>query len=342
MPPSPSGDQLAQLEDGDPGPLYWVCGKERFLVDRAVDLIKARVLDPRTRDFNYDSLYAKETTPPKLIGLARMVPMMSKRRLIVVRDADAWDAKELDQLSAYCALPIDETCIVFVADKVDQRMKFFTAFKKRGVLLKLDPLPERALPGFVRDEMRRRKLRVAPDAAEMIVTEVGAELGSLVDAIERLELYVTADQGRREVLAADVEAVVSSTRTRSVFELSDAIGEGDAGRALNALGSLLRAREPGLKILAMIGRQVRLLLHARQLLDDKTPRGAMAGALALPPFIADKLADQARRFDAAQLVTMHAAIHRTDLLLKSSKLEDARWLELLVLELVSRRKKARA
>jgi DNA polymerase III subunit delta len=166
---------------------------------------------------------------------------------------------------------------------------------------------------------------------------VGADLGQLTDAIERLVLYAAG----REVSAEDVEAVVTSTRTRSVFELSDAIGEGDAARALAALGSLLKAREPGLRILAMIARQVRLLLQARGLLDEKANKYRMAEALKLPPFVVDKLESQARRFDIASLVDMHRAVYRTDQLLKSSKVEDDRWLESLVLELARRRAPAK-
>jgi DNA polymerase III delta subunit len=57
----PSGaDPLATLREGEPGPLYFLYGKERYLLDRAVDLLRARVLDPRTRDFNYELFYGKE------------------------------------------------------------------------------------------------------------------------------------------------------------------------------------------------------------------------------------------------------------------------------------------
>lgn len=329
------GDPLAALRDGDPGPLYWFSGKERFLVDRAVTLVKERALDPRTKDFNYDLLYAKEAGPQKILAAARTLPMMARRRLVIVRDADALDAKELEQLVAYVEKPSPETCLLFVAEKADLRLKFFTTFKKQGVLLKLEPLAERQLPAFVREEARSRGLRVQPDAASLLVAEVGSELGLLVDAIERLALYAGASEGKREVRIEDVEAVVASTRTRSVFELSDAIGEGNLGRALGALGSLLKAREPALRILAMVARQVRLLLTARSLLDARASRGELAEALGLPPFVVEKIEAQARRFDARALVAMHRVVFETDQRLKSSKVDDERLMEKLVLDLVA-------
>ncbi|MSP62419.1 MAG: DNA polymerase III subunit delta [Myxococcales bacterium] len=334
----PPGDPLDALREGAPGPLYWIHGKERFLVDRAVALIKERVLDPRTRDFNYDLLYGKEAGAQKILGAARTLPMMAKRRLVIVRDADGLDAKQLDALSSYVADPSPETCLVFVADKADQRLKFFTTWKKRGILLKFDPLPERQLAGFVRGEGALRGLRFEVGAADLIADEVGADLGQLVDAVERLELFVGA---RKQIGPADVEEVVTTTRQRSVFELCDAIGAGDTARALGALGSLLGAREPALRILAMIARAVRQLMQVRDLLDRRAGRQEMMEQLGLPPFVVEKIEAQARRLDAATLRGMHAAVYRADRTLKSSKLDDDRVMELLVLSL-ARRKPQRA
>src|SRR4051812_30518692 len=111
-------DPFEQLGDGE-GPLYWICGKERFLVDRAVTGIKERVLDPRTRDFNYDLFYAKEAGAPRIVGAARTLPMMAKRRLLIIRDADALDAKGLEPLIPYVGDPAPESCLVFVAEAAD-------------------------------------------------------------------------------------------------------------------------------------------------------------------------------------------------------------------------------
>ena len=149
----PSGaDPLATLREGEPGPLYFLYGKERYLVDRAVDLLRARVLDPRTRDFNYELFYGKEAGASRIAQAARTLPMMAKRRLILVRDADEMKADELGGLVSYVSDPAPETCLVFVGEKADQRLKFFSAFKKHGELVKLEPLYERQLPDFVRGE----------------------------------------------------------------------------------------------------------------------------------------------------------------------------------------------
>jgi DNA polymerase III subunit delta len=329
----PTGnDPLAPLRDGDPGPLYFIHGKERYLVDRAVDLVRSRVLDPRTRDFNYELFYGKEAGASKIVQAARTLPMMAKRRLILVRDADEMKADELAGLIPYVNDPAPETCLVFVGEKIDARLKFFTAFKKKGVALKLDPLYERQLPDFVRGEARARGVSIDAPAVQMIVDEIGAELGQLADAIERLALFVSA-RDDRTVGAADVDAVVATTRQRSVFELANAVGEGARPRALAALSSLMGARESGVRIVAMLARHTRQLWVTQELLQRTSDKFEVAQALGIPPFFVDDIIKQARRLDRARLGRMHAGLFKADKDLKSSRLEDERILEALVLDL---------
>jgi DNA polymerase-3 subunit delta len=329
----PSGaDPLATLREGEPGPLYFLYGKERYLLDRAVDLLRARVLDPRTRDFNYELFYGKEAGGSRIAQAARTLPMMAKRRLILVRDADEMKADELGGLVSYVSDPAPETCLVFVAEKADQRLKFFSAFKKHGELVKLEPLYERQLPDFVRGEARARGVTIAPDAVTLIVTEIGAELGQLADAVERLAMYAGE---RKQITADDVDKVVATTRQRSVFELANAVGAGDRASALAMLSSMLGARESGVRIVAMLARHLRQLWITSELLQRTRDKFEIASALGIPPFFADDIIRQARTLDAAKAKRMHAALFTADKNLKSSRLDDARLLETLILELTT-------
>jgi DNA polymerase-3 subunit delta len=312
-------------------PLVYLCGDERFLVDRALEMIKAAMLVPATKDFNYEVLHGKEAGVARILACARTLPMMAPRRLIVVRDADALSADELGQLSGYIASPAPETCLCMLAEKADLRLKFFTLWKKHGMLLKLDPLSERQLPSFVEAEARRLKVKLEPGAAGRIAEEIGSDLGQIVDALERLACYV-ADGA--PIRIADVEEVVAATRQHSVFELIDAVGGGNRPEALRLLSGMLALREPALRLLAMLGRHVRQLWQTCDLMTHGTRGpGEVASALGVPPFVASRLLEQARRLDSRRVNRMHEAIYQTDRTLKLSKLEDERIMEQLILHL---------
>lgn len=332
-PLQPLSDALAQVTAGQPLPLVFLCGKERFLIDRALDAIKAAVLNPATREFNYDTLHAKESGVARIVACARTLPMMSKRRLVLVRDADELSADELGGLSGYVAQPVPETCLCFIGEKADQRLKFFTLFKKHGLLLKLDPLNDRQLPSFVETEAKRLGARLEPGAAARIADEIGADLGQIVDALERLTLYVKAGAPIR---IGDVEEVVATTRQHSVFELIDAVGAGNRASALALLGGMMALREPALRLLAMLARHVRQLWQTCDLLaGGRVGSGEVASALGVVPFVAMKLLDQARRISSPRVSAMHEAIYQVDRALKLSKVDDQRLMEQLILRLCS-------
>jgi DNA polymerase-3 subunit delta len=331
MAPPPTGDPLAPLRSGEIGPLYFLYGKERFLLDRAVDLVRSRALDPRTRDFNYEMFQGKEATAARIVAAARTLPMMAKRRLVLVRDADEAKTDELNGLVPYLQKPAVETCLVFVGEKPNQTTKFFTAFKKAGIVLKLDPLPERRLADFVREEARARGVSLEAGVAELVRDEAGPELGQLADAVERLAMYAGE---RKQVTLADVEAVVATTRQRSIFELCDAVADGSRARALEVLGSMTAGSESGVRIVSMLARTVRQLWTARELIARRAANAEITQALGLPPFIAEQIIQQARRFDRATFERMHDALFRADRDLKSIRLDDARVLERLMLELM--------
>jgi DNA polymerase-3 subunit delta len=332
-------DALEQLTTDDADPVLLIYGKERYLVDRALQTVRERVLDPRTRDFNYELFQGKEATGDRVVNAARTLPMMARRRLVLVRDLDAMKADEQAKLIPYLEAPAPETCLVLEAEKLDQRTRFGQAAKKRARSVKLEPLYERQLIGFVRAEARRRGVRFDTGAAELLCDDIGADLGALADTIERLALFAAQKPDGGAVSAADVEAQVPGGRQRTVFELADAVGRGDRGRALAILSAMMDGRESGVRIVAMLSRHVRQLWTADALLREKTPRAELAPALGVPPFFVDGIVDQARRIGQGgerAFRALHDALYRADRALKSSRLEEPRLLEGLIMEMTSR------
>jgi DNA polymerase-3 subunit delta len=328
-------DALERL-GADADPTWFVYGKERYLVDRALQRLREGVLDPRTRDFNYELFQGKETTAERVINAARTLPMMARRRFVLVRDFDTMKADEPARLLPYLEAPAPETCLVLEATSLDQRTRFGQGVRKLARVVRLEPLYERQLLGFVRAEARRREVRFEVGAAELLCEEIGADLGALADTVERLSLFAAPKGG--QVSAAEVEAQVPGGRQRTVFELADAVGRGDRARALGILASMIDGRESGVRIVAMLARHVRQLWNADALLRARAPKAEYAAALGVPPFFVDGIVDQARRIGRGgegAFRALHDALYRADRALKSSRLDEPRLLESLVLEMTS-------
>ncbi len=314
-------------------PIYFLAGEERLLIDRLVAKIRGKVLAGGAAEFNHDQVGAKETGGGAIVQLARTVPMMGDRRLVEVQNAEGLAAKDYEQLLPYVENPVSSTILIFTATKVDGRLKFFKALDKAGYLGRFDPVRGAPMLRFLDSEAKRLGARLGPGVAELLVDLVGSDFLALASAVEKLCLFV----GEGGVVDAEqVDSVVAQTRQAVIFELTDAVGAGNLGSALSSLQNLLQAGEPQQRILFMIARQYRLIWRALDAMAEGARGGDLAGAIGVPPFVARKIGDQARRFDVHTIHEAHAEIYRADRALKSSRLPRNLILERLVMGLCAR------
>ena len=280
------------IKSGKVAPVYVLTGTDPLLTQRAVAALIDATVPPASRAFNLDAMEGKGTSASAILNAARTLPMMGKRRLVLIRDAEAAGADTLTGLVSYLDSPSPETVLVLVCGKVDGRLKFFAAAKKKGFLVELT-VP-RQLGGWILDEARRVGARIDGEAARRLEEVVGRDVSRLAGAIEQLALYA----GEGTSISVDhVDALVADTSQRTVFQLNDAVGQGDRISALRAVGKLFEQRESAIGVVIMLARHVRQLALYQALVAERTPPGEFARILGVPPFVIDKsLAPQARRF----------------------------------------------
>lgn len=329
-----TADPFSELEKSGLKPVYAIDGEERVLVESFVTKLLDQALPAAARDFNYESFTGKEADLSRVLDAAMTLPAFAERRVVRVQQADKMKMEPVDPLLRYLAEPSETTVLIFVAEKFDARAKVYKAFQKAGAAVRFPRPKPQQMPDLIEAQARARGIRIDPSAARLLAETVGADLTAAAQALEKLELYKGVDSAE-SIGRADVSELVAHVREESVFDLVDAIGTRDRAKALELLHRLMSAqREPGLRLLAMVARHVRLLMRAQAHLAGRGGPRELPSVLGLPPFLADKLARQARSFGRAQLVSGHARIKRADRLLKSSRLSDLRVMERLALELM--------
>jgi DNA polymerase III subunit delta len=307
---------IDEVEKGKIAPVYFVHGKERYLVEQLIAKLRAALVTGPMAAFNFRRVRAKETSGAEISAEARTVPMMAANRLFVIDGADDLSAEDWEALEGYLASPAKETTVVFTAEKFDLRRSVYAKANKRGEIHTAEPLSERSLPGFVKRLAAKRKVELEGGVDLAIAASVGADAAALDDAVERLGLFVGEGGTVRE---EDVAEVITAVRQRSVFDLVDAVGQRRRAEAVSLLVKLLAAREEPLRLLALLARHYRQLLAARIAGQEGAGESEIASRLGVPPFVARKLLAQSSRFGGAELETALSRIARADLELKSSR-----------------------
>jgi DNA polymerase-3 subunit delta len=300
---------LAEVAAGRLEPIYVLHSEHPILIERALTAIRDAVVPPAARGFNYDIVEGKPTGA-RIVALAQTLPMMAQRRLIYVRDLSAMPADDADALLAYLAKPNPSTVVVCVVSKLDKRIKLYAQLSRKGYLHVLEA--PRQLAPWVRAEAKHRGVPLDAAAITRLVDAVGDDLSRLALTVEQLGLYA----GGRPVTADDVDELVADTRERTVFELTDAIGAADRGRALAAVASLCDQRESAVGVVVMLARHVRQLSLVYTLRDTNVPRPSWGQLLGVPPFVVDKLISQARSYTPRALATATRRLANADRALK--------------------------
>ncbi len=307
------GDLEKRLKRREFDPVYLLYGEETFLVDRAVDLILERALDPATRSFNADVVYGGATAGADVLALATSFPMMADHRVVVVREFEKLAEKE--RLEPYLSDPLPSTILVLVTAKPDFRMKIFKSLEQHAASLEFRHLQDEEIADWITAKAKQQGKTIAPEASRLLQSYIGSSLRDAANELEKVSLFA----GDRAALTeSDVKAVVALSRDFSVFDLQRAIGLGDLPQAQMVLSAMLSSGENALGIIVMLTRffQKVLLVHA-----VRGPRGSeyqLASRLRLSPAHVREYLQAASRFPPARLERCFRALLEADEQMKTS------------------------
>jgi DNA polymerase III subunit delta len=302
-------------------PVVLVIGAEQYLQGQVWHAVRASVLKNSVPGLNEDIFTATEVPVDTIIGTARTLPMLAKRRLVAVRQIERWEANAkgnsdaLDRIAQYSADPVPSTVLVLSGAKLDGRKRLATMAKKGNWLVTCEPIARAAIPGFIAAKAKQKSARITPSAAELILEVTGTDLAAITDAIERLCLYVGPDG----VIDEDaVGTCLARVKTSTVWELVGAIGHRDLGRALAALDAVYDPKDRGLPIVGTMAWSARQLLRFEAALRSGRNPAEAAQQAGAPPFRANELADQCRRLTRADLERWLEVISGIDVALKGA------------------------
>jgi DNA polymerase III subunit delta len=333
---------ISEAKAGNLRPVYLVIGEEAYLEAEVLAALKTAALAGGVPGLNEDRFVAGEVDVDRVLAAARTLPMLAKRRLVVVRNLERWEPREgneskeggklaLDRLAEYAKNAPPTTTLVLVGAGLDKRRRLVTTARSEGFLVSCEALARGDLPRFVQEKVRERGCRIAPDVADAVAELTGPELAQVSDAIERVCLYV--GQGGDVTEAAVAECVVR-LRPSTVWELVGAVGRRDAGAALAALDQVYDPADRGIRLVGLLAWSTRQLVKFDAAVRSGLGASEAAVRAGAPPFKARELAQQAKSLGPGDLAKFLVRLADLDAELKGgSKRPPKSSLERLILDL---------
>jgi DNA polymerase-3 subunit delta len=183
-----------------------------------------------------------------------------------------------------------------------------------------------------------RGVKMDADGARELVDALGGDMMMVSNELEKLILYVGE---KKRITLGDVETMVLAAKQRSLYELTDAISARERVRALETLDAILTSGDGDeaaighLYMLAKTFRQMLVILE-RNVRDQRMLWAALWQGFRVPPFAADDIIRQARRYKSKRELTRALRlVAKADLALRSNPVSKRLVLEKLIMELTA-------
>ena len=334
---------LARLEKGRPIPAILLLGDEPYLRDICRAHLIERFVPEAARVWAVSRYSAGRGETQTALEQAQTMAMLSPLQLVFVEDAEAIEKlgeksreEATAQLAAYLEDPAPFTVLVVEATGLDQRMKLGKLLAEKTLVVDcgLGEQPDERLAAAVlmaRAIAKEQDVEFEKGAAEDLSEFVAADLMRLKTEIDKLATHAVE---RKLIRRADVNALVVSEKTTTVWELADLLASSQGKKALEFLDRLLREGEEPLQMLGAITWMYRKLIEASEV-KGVANGWQVARALGMRPEQAELALQSARKISKPRLLGALGALRRADDRLKGGT-EDARTvMEFLVTELTS-------
>jgi len=350
---------VSELESRKLRAAYVFVGDEGFFRKRFRDAIIEHLVPADLREFSFFEFDLAENDLAEILDRARTPSLMAPFQVFFVRGVKnlfgrGSNEQKLAALEDYCKNPNPDALLVFVADHISipadvRRMEMQDKERYQRIretmgqycgIVELARVAESEAVRWISDYCAGRGVgvKIEADGARELVDALGSDMMMISNELEKMILYVGE---RKRITLGDVETMVLAAKQRSLYELTDAISSKQPVRALEVLNAILMSGEGEeaaighIYMLAKTFRQMLVILE-RNVRDQRMLWAALWQGFRVPPFAADDIIKQARRYKSRRELTRAIRlVAKADLALRSNPVSKRMVLERLVMDLTT-------
>jgi DNA polymerase-3 subunit delta len=311
--------------DPPPPSVYLLYGDDSFAITELINRMRQMLGDSTASDMNTQHLSAVGLDLRTLEEACSAIPFLASRRLTIIDHAEklphdsSWMERFfqfLEGLHETSALVLIEYAEVHTRKQEERYQsestlyKWATANTKKSFIRKCATPKGTEFIKWLEQQCHSLGGEIEPSATHLLAELVSDdpllanhELAKLLDYVDR----------SRPIKIEDIERLTPYRGQSDIFSMVDAIGNRHGQEAFGYLHQLLQDEDPRY-VFAMVVRQFRLLLQAREAIDNGQDPSRV---LKVHKFVVNKVSAQARNFLLADLERIYHKLLAIDLAVKN-------------------------
>ena len=298
-----------------PESCYILTGDDSFVVKSAVNMFS--VFSGEFRDLNF-TFFGKDASISEVIAALLTPPMFSEYRVVCVNDYTG----DLKQIKEYLKNPSSTSVLLFTGALTPN----FNGIIPLCEIVDCNRLEKSYLEGWVVRKAASQKISVSQKAASLLVEYCNRDMNSVYN-----ELVKLMDYAEGVIDESDVKELVSPQIEYKVFELSEAIAEKNADKAVELVNLMLAENNSSVSLMGMLFNHFRRLLFVS--LNPKSD--TLSSDLKVKEYAVKVALRQAAKFSPRRLKAVFDRLNSLDAGVKAGKISDKNALMEFVCETVT-------
>jgi DNA polymerase III subunit delta len=301
---------LANVKNGNIQPVYYLMGEESYFIDNMTDALLKTLINETEREFDLSVVYGKDTDMRQVISLCRQYPMMSRYKVVLVREAQ--DMKDMENLSLYLEKSMPTTVLIINHKNgtLDRRKKITQEIESKAVLFESKKLYENEVPSWIVNQAKSLGMSMDDRTAALLSEFLGNDLSRIVGELDKLSLCLP--KGENRISLDLVEKNIGISKEYNDFELQTAIVSKNVLKAnkISVFYSKNPRNFPIQKTIALLAGFFGNLMMYHYLVDKSSSSAAQE--LGVAPFRMKEVIEGAKNYNAAKTMNVIGLLRTFD------------------------------
>lgn len=245
-------------------PIYVILGQDGLVVEKCEALVREAALQPGMEVFNLAVFRGEDERVDEALSIVRTMPMMSQRRVVVIRGVQDIAQARLEEFLDYAKSPVDSCVLVLTGSKwptarggTDYGKRLENQVKKVGEVLRfkskdLSPVE------FLIEESSSAGFTLRRDDAAFLVSRVGEDLGLLKLELDKAMNWTGAPGPLSQTAFEEACSLLSEAE---VWDMVDAIVTKNRDKALATTHRLMEEGSEPHQLIGLVSWRMRKLIE---------------------------------------------------------------------------------
>ncbi|HUU93644.1 MAG TPA: DNA polymerase III subunit delta [Phycisphaerae bacterium] len=306
---------------GEPLPIYVLRGTDPYLLDKGRCIVRERALgeaDPGMALLELDGAGAQLAD---VLDALRTMPFLAPRRLVLIRDADAFFSpknqgeRKRDAILKYLDEPSPTGVLCLEMAKWITSTKLARRVDEIGLVVQCEADRPNQIPPWLKHQARNLYGKTLTDAAARMLRDyLGSDFAALTHALDMLALFVG---DASPIDTPEVDALIARGHHERVWALCDAVAARQAPQALELLDAFWTEGMVAPQVVGLLRTTFRQLVRVRAFAGGMSLDAAMDRA-GVPRAAFNRVRRAAAAFSETNLADAYQALVEADLEAKTT------------------------